>query len=139
MNFQPKTEQEIAENKLWPRGDYDFEIMDAREKNSGAGNEMIELKVKITRPDGSSRVVTDYVLPKRPEKFLHCCAACGLLDKYRKGLVADDDFVAKRGKIKLGIEKDRKHTYPDKNVVLDYICASGTTNGNSAGPLSFKS
>jgi hypothetical protein len=122
MTFEPKTEQEIAESKLWAKGEYAFEIVDAEEKTSKAsGKPMIELKVRLS--DGKAgRTITDYLLAETPEKLRHCADACGLLDRYDTGSLSGNDFRAKRGKLKLGIEKDKKKIYPDKNVVLDYVC-----------------
>ena len=121
MNFKPCTEQEIADRKLWAKAVYPFEIMEAAEKVSQSGhNPMIELKVKITRPDGASRVIPDYLVEQRAEKLKHAAAACGLLDKYEIGSLADSDFRGKRGKLKLTVEKG-KNGYPDRNVVADYM------------------
>jgi len=132
MNFKPCTEQELADRKLWPKGDYAFEITDAEEKVSQqGGNPMIELKVRISRPDGVPKTLTDYLLEKTPEKFRHCCEACGLLAKYDTGVVADDDFVGKRGRLRLGIEKAKKHSgYPDRNVIADYLCNAAPPQGS---------
>lgn len=121
MNFKPCSEKEITDRKLWAKAVYPFEILDAAEKVSqSGGNPMFELKVKISRPDGSARTITDYLLEKRPEKLRHASATCGVLDKYERGSLADSDFRAKRGKLKLGIEKG-KNGYPDRNVVVDYV------------------
>jgi hypothetical protein len=125
VTFEPESEQSLRERSIWPKGDYDFEIIEVFEKVSQSrGNPMFELIVKITRPEGS-RIITDYVLPKRPEKLRQCCGACGVLDKYDQGVLAADDFVGKRGRLKLGVEKDKARKYPDKNVVVDYVFASG--------------
>jgi hypothetical protein len=137
VNFKPCTEQEIADRKLWPKAVYPFEITEAAEKVSQqGGNHMIELKVKISRPDGAARTITDYLLEKTPEKLLHCCKATGLLDRYESGSLADGDFQGKRGKLRLGVEK--KKGYPDRNVIADYVCdgvaspGSGFFAGNAA-------
>ena len=119
MIFKPQTEQELTEQRLLPKGEYDFEILDAAEKKSAAGNEMIELKVKVSNAD-RARTLTDYLLPKRAEKLRNCCAACGLLDKYLAGCLSDDDFPGKSGMLKLGIEKGKKG-YPDRNIITDYV------------------
>jgi hypothetical protein len=134
MNFQPKTEQEIADSRLWKKGVYDFEIVGAEEKTSATGgNIMIDLKVKLTRPDGAARVITAYVLPKRMETLRNAAAACGLLDRYDGGSLSDADFQGKRGKLKLGIEKG-KNGYPDRNIVADWL--SAPVNDNTApGPI----
>jgi hypothetical protein len=123
MIFEPKTEQEIVESKLWSKGEYAFEIVDASEKNSkSSGKPMIELKVKLSDGKGAGRTITDYLLAETPEKLRHCADACGVLDRYDTGSLSGNDFRGKRGKLKLGIEKDKKKIYPDKNVVLDYVC-----------------
>lgn len=121
MNFKPCSEKEIADRKIWAKAVYPFEILDAAEKVSqSGGNPMIELKMKVFGPDNSARVMTDYLVAKRAEKLRHAAAACGLLDKYERGSLTDSDFRAKRGKLKLGVEKG-KSGYPDRNVVVDYL------------------
>ena len=121
MNFKPCTEQKITDRKLWPKGVYAFEIMDAAEKLSQhGGNPMIELKVKIMRDDGASRVVPDYLLAKRADKLRNAAASCGLITKYETGVLSDDDFAGQRGRLKLTIEKG-KNGYPDRNVIADYL------------------
>jgi hypothetical protein len=119
MQFQPKTEKEIAESRLLPRGEYDFEIIDAKETTSAAGNDMIELKLRVSHGDGSPRTLTDYLLARRAGKLRNCCSACGVLDKYESGVVSDDDFPGKRGRLKLAVEK--KKGWPDRNVIADYV------------------
>jgi hypothetical protein len=105
---------------VWPKGEYDFQIVDAEEKLSASkGNPMIELRIEITRRDGSTRRVRDYLLAQRPGKLLHAAMACSVLDKYQDGLLSEDDFLGKRGSLKLGIERSKD--YPPKNVVLDYV------------------
>ena len=105
----------------WPKGEYDFEILDAWEKKSAGGKEMIELKVQVSDGDGETRTLRDFLLSKRAEKLRHCAAVCGLIDKYVTGLLSNDDFVGKRGRLKLGVEKDKSGKYPAKNVVVDYL------------------
>ena len=139
MNFKPQTEQEIIESKLWPKADHDFEVVDAFDKTSKtSGKPMIELKLKLFRPGGPTRIISDYLLVETPEKLLHAATALGLLDKYKTGSLSADDLRGKRGKLKLAIEKDKKHVYPDKNVVRDYVCASQPVEVKTGGLLSFK-
>ena len=126
MEFKPRTEKELAESRLMAKGIYDFEIVDALETTSkSSGKPMIELKVKVIRPDGTARLITDYLLEQRAEKLRHAAAACGVLDRYEEGSLSNSDFHQKRGKLKLGVEKDKTRTYPDKNVVVDYLPPAG--------------
>ena len=88
--------------------------------SQSGGNPMIELKVKISRPDGASRVIPDYLVEKRADKLKHAAAACGLLDKYETGSLPASDFRGKRGRLRLTVEKG-KNGYPPRNVVADYL------------------
>jgi hypothetical protein len=121
MNFQPKTETELASYKLWKKGEYSFEIMEAIEKTASTGKLMIEMKVKVFDGDGGEKIVTERLLVETPLKLAHAAQACGIHDKYLAGEIADADFVGKTGRLFLGIEKDKQHKYPDKNVVTDYV------------------
>lgn len=121
MRFEPKTEKEIADSRVLPKGTYEFEIEEAQEKTSNAGNDMFVLTVRVSNGNGLSRTLPDYLLPKRAEKFRNCCAACGLLDKYEGGVLSDDDFVARRGRCRIGVEK--KKGFPDRNMIEDYLAA----------------
>jgi hypothetical protein len=121
MNFTPKTERQIIEDMLWEKGEYEFEVIAAKEGTSHQGNEMFTLKLRIADGSGRSRTLTDYLLPSVPRKFRHAAEACGLGDKYSTGSISDTDFVGKRGKLKLGVERDGERKYSDKNVVVDYV------------------
>lgn len=139
MNFTPRTEQEIQDSKVWKKGEYDFEVLEGADKTSKAsGNPMIELRLRLT-DGGARRTITDYLLAETPEKLRHCSDACGLLDRYDKGSVSGPEFKGKRGRLKLGIEKDKTKTHPDKNVVVDYVCASAVEKAQAGGVLFFKS
>ena len=56
MNFTPKSRQDIASMQLFPKGTYEFEIVEGCDKVSQAGNEVLELKVKVTDANGASRI-----------------------------------------------------------------------------------
>jgi len=123
MELKPCTEQELADRKLLPKGDYVFEILDAWERTSEAGNPMIEVKVRVSRNgSGLTRVLSDYLHAKRPEKLRHCCAACGLMVQYESGSLNDEDFKGKRGRLRLVVERGR-NGYASRNVIEDYLVA----------------
>ena len=119
MQFQPRTDKEIEESQLLPRGEYAFHIIEATEKASLAGNAMIELRVRVSK-DGYARILHDYILPQRPAKFRNCCIACNVEDKYLVGSVRDDDFLGKRGKVRIGVER-AKRGFSHRNVIVDYL------------------
>lgn len=121
MKFTPKSDKELAEERLLPEGTYGFEISGGEDKTSKAGNDMIELTVRVFKPDGSFLLVTDYLMEAILYKVSHAAKACGLEDKYMAGSLSGQDFIGKTGELKLGIQKDKNGTYPDKNVVKDYI------------------
>jgi hypothetical protein len=127
MKFQPKTDKEISEEKLLPEGVYDFEISQGLDKVSkikpdgSGGNEMIELLVRVYKPDGNFTLITDYLMEKIAYKLKHATDACGLQVAYDTGTLHGDNFVGKTGKCKVKIQKDKTGDYPDKNVIADYV------------------
>lgn len=122
ITFQPKTENELREaNLIAAKTICDFEVLEANDKVSKAGNDMIELKLKVYRPDGGYIFVNDYLLASMEFKLRHSAAAIGALVKYNKGALSADDFTGKSGKLIVGIQKSEDPQYPDKNVVKDYI------------------
>ena len=62
MRFQPKTEQEVAGDGVWPASEVDFEILEATETVSKTGNEMIKLRVRIYNAEGRSKTLFDYLV-----------------------------------------------------------------------------
>ncbi|HXQ25949.1 MAG TPA: hypothetical protein VN822_06050 [Candidatus Acidoferrales bacterium] len=136
MNFQPKTEQEIQDAKLWKKGDYDFAIEDGSDEVSSKGRPMISLKLRLSDGNGKSRVLTDYLLAETEEKLRHAASACGLLDRYESGSIKGPEFRGKRGRLKLIVEK-AKGEYGPKNAVADYICAETIKNGSGSASGDF--
>jgi len=121
VNFKPLSKQDAMASQLFPKGAYRFEVLEATDKESRAGNPMIELKLKVTDSRGVARFVTDYLLEQWPIKLRHAAEACGLIDQYDAGELTGQNFVGKTGRVMLGIQKDKAKKFPDKNVVLDYV------------------
>ncbi len=125
MRFTPKTDQEIAEQNLIPKGVYHFEVLEASNQISKSGNEMIKLKLKVWTHDGKERVMFDYLLEAFAKKIKHFCEITGQLDKYETGCLFPEDCIFKMGKVEVGVEvgkpNDKGGMYPDKNTILDYI------------------
>lgn len=123
MRFTPKSEKEINEERLLPEGNYPFEISGAESKKSKSGNDMIEITIRVYKPDGKFILVTDYLMEKMLYKLLHCCQACGLEGQYNQGLLEADMFIGKTGMLKLKVDPEGQ--YPAKNSVKDYIKDAG--------------
>lgn len=132
MKFSPKSEKEIAEVNLLPEGSYPYQISQGEDKISKAGNEMIQLLVRVFKPDGSFNLVTDYLMEAVAHKLRHAADASGLTAKYESGQLLGADFVGKTGNLKLKIQKDKNGVYSDKNVIADYIVPK---DGEAQAPL----
>jgi hypothetical protein len=122
MNFTPQSKADIARKNLLPKGWYDFEVMSAVDKTSKAGNEMIEVKLKVFAQDGTERHVFDYLMEAMPNKLFDFCESVGLIDKYHAGTLESGEIIGKAAKVKLAID-DKNEDYPPKNVAKDYANA----------------
>lgn len=131
MKFTPKTEKEIAEENLWQPGEYSFEVLEAADKTSKSGNEMIELKLKVYADDGGYIFLNDYLLESMAYKLRHAADACGILEQYNAGSLVAADFAGKAGRVKLVIQKSKDPQYSDKNAVKDYVKSSAETKASA--------
>ena len=120
MRFTPKTAKEIAEMRILPDGEYPFQITSAVDKVSSKGNDMIEVWMRVFKPDGNFIQVVDYLMESMAYKLRHACEATGLIDRYESGQLQPDELVEKTGMLKLTTQKGTGG-YSDKNVVKDYI------------------
>jgi hypothetical protein len=84
---------------------------------------MIHLVVNVFNDQGKSKVIRDYLLDSFPAKLRSAALACGLLDKYNAGHLYGRDFIGKKGKCRLRIEKSPG--YADKNAIDYYLVADG--------------
>ncbi len=119
MKTNPQSEQAIREAMLLPPGDYDFEVLDAQDKVSKNGNEMIAVKLAVFRPNGSRQYVNDYLMEKMAFRLRHFCYAVGIGDKYESGDLAADHCKGRAGRVTLKIEE--QDGFDPKNVVKDYV------------------
>lgn len=127
MRFTPKTDEEIKaaspDFEPWPIGDVDFEIAEAIERQSAAGNDMIELKMLIFNHEGRRRVISDYLLSNQQWKLKQACYSCGMHAAYDNGVTDAEDFVGRTGKLKIGVQPASEQ-YKAKNKVTAYIASS---------------
>lgn len=129
MQFKPKTEEEIS--RLFEKGRYPFKVIDAEEKKSKKGNDMIVLDVELrhnTIPGKTNRVkcylIFDYLIR-------HFCYATGLVDEYNSGNLFASSIKGKEGIADVIVEVDKEGKYPDKNKIVDFIEKSSSQNGSN--------
>jgi len=141
MRFEPMTDNAADTQanafRLWKRGLYDFEVVEAEDRTSKAGNDMVELQVRIYNQEGRSRVIFDYLVATEATgyKIRHFASATGMLAQYEKGELDAKQMLGKTGRCQLGIQKDKQGLYPDKNIINDYVPkVAGGESGVSSAP-----
>jgi hypothetical protein len=141
MKFTPKTEEELAMDGLLPEGVYDFECIEAINKVSKSGNEMIELKLKVYDQIGGFRFVTDFLLEAFLPKLHSFCKATQTLKAYESGEFDAYDCQGTAGKVQIKIKPAGE--YPAKNEVKMYGEPKAKTGGegkaaSEPAPATFK-
>lgn len=123
MKFKPKSENDITSSNLWEPGEYDFEVFEAVDATSAAGNEMTKLILHVFNADAERRNVWDYLVDTEGGAFKirHFAEAVGLLSEYERGELLAIDMINRVGRCKLNIQKDKTGQYPDKNGIADYL------------------
>lgn len=131
MKVTPRTEEEIKYLNMLPEGEYNFLVIDAIEKVSKSGNEMIHLIIKITK-NNKNYQIHDYLMDteKMSFKLRHCCESLGILSKYELGEVSSKDFIDKKGSAKIIISVDKNGVYDSKNTVKDYLVSNKDGNAD---------
>lgn len=119
LAFKPKTENELT--ALATVGQYEFQVLEAEDRESKSGNPMIYLKLGVFNGDAMRWHISDYLVTAMEAKLRHFADTTGLLARYESGQLAAQDCVGRAGRVKLGIEQDKEGKYPDKNVVKDYV------------------
>lgn len=127
MRFKPMTEAaadtQASAFRLWPRGIYDFEVSEAKDRISASGNAMIELNLTVYNKEGHTRKVYDYLIDseKTGYKVRHFASSVGMTKEYEAGELDAEALIGKSGKLQLYIKKDKEKHFPDKNSVSDYV------------------
>jgi hypothetical protein len=132
MQFAAKTESQIREESLIPEGEYDFTVVQAANKTSKAGNDMIQLDLDIF-VGGAERPMKDWLMEKMAFKLLHFCSATGLIAKYESGSLDAQDCVGKSGKLTVVI-KDGQGAYGKQNSIKDYVVPVAAPKDNEPLP-----
>lgn len=122
MRFEPKTEAQLKAELLLPAGDYDFTIIEAEEKQSAKGNDMIALKLLVYTPDGGERTIRDWLMAGSI-KLCQFCVGVQLDHLYEQGVLTDQDCVGRSGRATIAIEEDKTGQYGPQNKVKAYLVA----------------
>lgn len=131
MTATKAEEQAKAASGLWKPGVYDFEVSDATEGESKAGNGMFTVQVDVYDQDGKKKTISDYLLPGSEFfgfKVRHFAESIGMLKEYENGDIDANDFINRTGKCKIGTQKG-KDGFGDKNVIRDYL--KSNSNGSA--------
>jgi hypothetical protein len=121
MNWTPKTEEELMEEKLCPKGKAPFTIMSAEPARSKSGSDMIKLKLNVHADDGFDYHVYDYISPAWMEhKFRHFWYAIGLGNVYESGNGSTELLQGREGWCDVGRDKG-KDGFAPKETVVDYL------------------
>ncbi|MDG2093845.1 MAG: DUF669 domain-containing protein [Phycisphaerales bacterium] len=127
MEFNPTDSGGKSGFDLLPDGTYDIEVLEAEERTSAKGNEMIALTIQASHPEGYPVRIWDYLVSVSAAVFKieQFCAAAGLEDKFKAGRLLGDDCVGKKLRAKIEIESGRDN-YSDRNSIKEYV-ASGVS------------
>ena len=142
FSFTPLSEKEAMESRhsLIEKGYYEAEIVKATHAVSKAGNDVMNLQIKIWDKNGAERIVFTSLVnhPSMIYKTLHLCEALGISDKYEKGTLSENDLSGKTINgyahviIKKGTEKPDGGMYPDKNDIEDFVKDDGRKKSDAS-------
>jgi hypothetical protein len=129
MRTTPRSEQEArkaSSRTLLKAGWYMARIIEALEKESRRGNDMIELTVVVGDARGNDRDFRDWLTNSDmgAAKLRNCCNAVGALDAYENGEISQEDFPGHDVEVKITVEKRRG--FRDQNRIEDYRAVSAS-------------
>ncbi|MEE2908280.1 MAG: DUF669 domain-containing protein [Planctomycetota bacterium] len=136
MEFNPSDAGNSSGFELLPEGTYDIEVIDAEERTSQKGNEMIALTLQAQHPEGYPVRIWDYLVSVAAATFKieQFCNAAGLQQKFKAGRLLADDCIGKKIQAKIEIESGREN-YSDRNSIREYVATgSAATAGIATQP-----
>jgi len=126
MRITPKTREQIASENLIPEGKYEALVESAADKTSESGNEMIVLKLRCYLPDGSERVISDWILEAFAAKLLDFVEAAGLEPQYAAGKLEARDCEGANVMLTIAHKKQTKGEYAEKVDRMDKHIMGGS-------------
>ena len=124
MRYDPTPEDQLNQRTLLAEGEGTFEVLKAEDKISKAGNEMIELLLKVWDKDGKQSTIFDYLVSNQQWKILHFFKSTGSVKDYLEGDLDPQNLIGTGGKLKIAVKKDPQ--YGDQNKVADYLEGGAT-------------
>jgi len=126
MEFNPGDGTPKSGFDLLPAGEYDIEVIEAEERTSQKGNQMIALTLQAKHPDGYDARVWDYLVsvPAADFKIKMFCEATGLESKFQEGRLTAEECVGRTSRAKITIDEGRDG-FSDRNGVAEYLSGSG--------------
>lgn len=121
MKLIPMSDEQLAVMNLVSDGQYQFEVTNAEDTQSKAGNDMIKLVLNVWDAEGKQHTIYDYLLESMPKKLKHFARHLGLIAKYESGELLAEDCIGKCGTLDLVIQEDKSGKYPPRNSVVNYV------------------
>lgn len=120
MKFKVLSEEELADKmgNLSP-GKSDFQIFEAEDKVSKAGNPMLALNLKVWDQNGREGRVFDYITANAQWKLKKMLEAVGMEKEYEQGEVDPNQLMGKSGQLTLVMTKDPERG--DRLNVKNYL------------------
>ena len=123
MQFQPKTDEQLADEAMLPEGVYDFTIDKATDTTSKkTGDPMIAVEMTLFSDKGDRRI-KDWLMEKMAWKLKHFAFSVGLGKEYEAGTLDATALVGRSGKVTLKKGKPQGDFAP-RNEVRDYVVPS---------------
>lgn len=142
FELSPELENELMsegkkEYPLLPEGDYPFQVIEAVDATSKAGNPMINMTLSVWDNDGKPSKVWDRLVftEKALFRVRNFCKATGLDKNWEARKVNREDVEDTHGKVHIKIEPASTVngvTYKAKNAVDYYIEGAGGKTGGDA-------
>ena len=124
MKFNPVSEEEIQTALLAPEGIYRYRVFDAIDGVSQAGNDKIDLILKIW--DDARKEYSVFTNLSLIKLLKHFCDVNNMQDQYKSGEIRAAMCQGKSGgMVEIGIDPEKPNpkggVYKAKNIVKDYI------------------
>lgn len=137
FNYNVLTEEEAmqARFQLLPDGQYQATITKAEKRLSSSGNDMLVLDLDVYDKQGRTHKLKDYLLftDNMIWKTRHAADSAGIMDAFEQKKITPSSFENKNVVVSVRTQKGNVipfeklkgkpegSTYPDKNVVDDYV------------------